>query len=325
MTFKKFFLILAGAPAALFLALWAALWVVPEMEYMDGEYPYWMQQRDYLLRDSDKREVIFLGDSVMQVAMIPKLIGEDTYNLALGATTPVEAYYSLKFYLEHHPMPRAVFCGFHPGHYTSLAQYSDRTLYVRYFSEETEREIEKEILAREHTGTEEAEFVKRRIACNSRLPSVYVGAALNGAFLRGDSNREMYRQIAEDRGHLRNERENTQKGLNLWLNEKDFVPRKTIDFYFQKMMALAAEKNIPFYVISLPMDNVSCEVLAKTDMPRDYYSYLENAARPYGAKVFAEIDSYEPKYFGDRSHLNERGAELFSKRFKEKFYDRLPE
>lgn len=121
------FLLIALMAAFRWVLLWRVQWT-----YMDSDFPYWEQQNDYIRAKSDRQEIIFLGDSRTKAAVNPNGFCENAYNLALGGSTAVEMYYSLKRYLKYHPKPEMVIAAFAEYHYSSDEFFKTRNLYLHY-------------------------------------------------------------------------------------------------------------------------------------------------------------------------------------------------
>ena len=94
MNSKRFVISIVLIIFSLIGIIYAALWILPEEKYMQGEYSAWKQQKEYSLQ-KHAREVILLGDSRMKIDVNAVEL-DNTYNMALAGSSPIEAYYTLK-------------------------------------------------------------------------------------------------------------------------------------------------------------------------------------------------------------------------------------
>ena len=114
-----FFLLLGPALLALYIA-------AQPINFSDRAYPLWAHQLD-VARGSDHdpnatppldepMRGLIMGDSRVQAALIPDAIGPRVRSLALMSSTPIDSYFLLRDYLEHHPAPAWIVFSFAPYH-----------------------------------------------------------------------------------------------------------------------------------------------------------------------------------------------------------------
>ena len=185
---------------------WALLWRV-QWTYMDSDFPYWEQQNDYIRAKGDVPEVIFLGDSRTKAAVNPNGLCENAYNLALGGSTAVEMYYSLKRYLKYHPKPEMVIAAFAEYHYSSDEFFKTRNLYLHYTNLFETIEV---LLVTYMDVKRPLHSLRSLRKFNDELldalkyyllfPQKYSAACINGNFQREESNRATYRETVENKG-----------------------------------------------------------------------------------------------------------------------------
>ena len=291
---------------------------------MDGEYPFWMQQKDYINSYSNKREIIFLGDSRMQAAIIPAELCDNSYNLAVGGATTVEMYYSLKKYLKNHPKPEKVIMGFGGFHYQGSEAYKTRTHYFHFLS--LREEIESQYMrykayktVNNKTIDLKAEIIDS-LKYNFLFPQKYSGACINSKFKRGEANHKFYDKTYADKGHMyfgAMAKESTE--LNSEARQKDFEIDVWIEFYLKKIVALCHDNNIPLYIEQLPMNEASFEAISTSDWYNDFQACLIQMADKSKIPINTVIPCYPSDCFGDPSHLNENGAMRFTAEIKEKY------
>ncbi len=106
------------------------------------------------------------------------------------------------------------------------------------------------------------------------------------------------------------------KNPNLWDNQ-------TLS-YFIKTLELAEEKNKKIIFIKYPLTKeYNNELLKHNPSLENHYSKLfkliENTTKDYSFLDYSMDFLNNPEYFGDSDHLNQLGAEVFSKQINEDF------
>ena len=312
--FAALFLLIAAVALGRFVLL-----SLVQYSYMDGEFPWWMQQKDYVHTKSDKQEIIFLGDSRMKAGIIPAELCGNAYNLAVGGGTTVEMYYSLGDYLKFHPKPEMVVMGFCIAHYVGEGCFTSRDLYFHFLP--LKNQLEAQYIGYKKCGWGFPKFKEKVIDTfkyTLLFPQKYSASCVNSRFRRGEWNHSEYEKNAQNKGHMyfgMNERDgnfNGDAGIN-------FIPDARNDFYMRKIIALCKNHEIPFFIEQLPMNTASWEKLQETNCYPSLKNYLNSLAQETGISVELAIPCYEPECFGDASHLNPRGAERFTAEIKAKY------
>lgn len=298
---------------------WLLLWHV-QYAYMDDEFPWWMQQKDYVRAKDDVPEVIFLGDSRMKAAVIPGEICGNAYNLAVGGGTTIEMYYSLRRYLKYHPKPEKVIMAFAAAHYIGEGGFTSRDLYFHFLP--LWEQLEAQYVGYRQKGWRKVQWFRAKIIDTLKydllFPQKYSAACINSRFRRGEFNRAQYQQNAANKGHQYFGRAestpdcNGDAGMN-------FIPDGRGDFYLRKIISLCKERGIPLFIEQLPVNEASYQHFSETDFYPKYRSYLSNLSGETGVPVECEVPCYPPECFGDASHVNWRGAERFSAEIKAKY------
>ena len=298
---------------------WVLLWNV-QYTYMDGEYPFWMQQKDYINSYNNKREIIFLGDSRMKAAIIPAELCDNSYNLAVGGATTVEMYYSLKRYLKKHPKPEKVIMGFGGFHYQWSDCYKTRTHYFHFLS--LREEIESQYMRykiEKHKLIELKTEIIDSLKYNLLFPQKYSAACINSTFTRGELNHLFYDYTSAEKGQMYFGRAEESSELTVEAGVKNFTLDVWVDLYFQRIVALCNDNSIPLYIEQLPMNEASFEAISTSDWYNDFQACLIQMADKSKIPINTVIPCYPSDCFGDPSHLNENGAMRFTAEIKEKY------
>ncbi|MCH5280559.1 MAG: hypothetical protein J1E61_03755 [Lachnospiraceae bacterium] len=281
------------------------------------------QQKDYVTENHDDNRVIILGDSRTKAGMIPEVLSGDCYNLALGGTTPIEGYYTLKEYLENHPAPQCVFISYAPMHYMGIDALWTRNIYFHVMNDEDAVELfqiaassqEKEQILPEHYFINYAMY-------RFYLPNKY-GTAVKNAISsdRLDVNREKYDQVTLARGQNYFGLANGSSDVNGEAKEVDFIPSETVTLYLQRIFDLCNEEGIRVIVEQMPMNETSRLILTE-DFKTHFRVYINKLAEDNPTvEISGELYMYPNAYFGDADHLNPEGASAFCQFMKERYYD----
>lgn len=298
------------------------IWLIPEKDYFDGEYPFWKQQRDYTHTPNDEPQILFLGDSAFKAAVIPELIGDSAYNLSLGGAGPIEMYYSLKNYLENHPKPQRVFISFAPMHFTYLERYRDRTLYFHFLSPQEQIESQLNILNFDDMPLSD----KLLMSMDNwqyllKFPTKYFHTIKDSELKRGHFNEEHYQQAANERGHMFFGRD--PEWFNHYQIHKqlkiDFKPLQIEDYYLRKLLQLCIAGDIPVNMLQTPINKITYAEASKYDYFPPYQEYLQSLAKELNISIESDLVFYDVTLFGDELHLNEKGAEIYSNNLKRKY------
>ena len=317
MSDKKFVTIISGTLVSLIIIFYLLALFLPEERYMDDEYPSWLQQRDYISTKGSKQEVLLLGDSRIKVGVLATKLGENTYNLALGGGSPIEMYYTLKTYLNHHPAPKAIIISFGPIHYTQMASYTARGMYFHYYDDETIKYVNSVIYKMDGKDlTSDAKMFKYR------LPNVYMQPILKSIIKpRTRENRDLYERARKEKGRLfRKNEHNERKSVYIpESKDKGFIPLKSLTFFMEEIIQLCQNNNIPVYVEQTPMGNPGYQKLKENGYFTDYKTYLKAFQEKFRIPINYDVPLYEAQYFQDASHLNIKGAQKYTLELRNKY------
>lgn len=300
-----------------FIILPLYCWAFP-MFYMDDEYAMYKQQRDYcntpVAEGAKDNEIVILGDSRAKAGFVPELLGENTYNLALGGATPIEGYYSLKEYLANHEKPKTVILAYAPMHYMDVDTLWTRTVYFHNIKNKDFMEILNTAKAYEKTDKILIDNYKvEYLMYKCYMPNKYATALKNSGFLfRHKKTVAKYEDMIINKGHTFYGTEEYSSGVNWEAHEMDFVASDIIDLYLRKMIEMCRENGIQVMIEQLPMNETSYGIL-QPDFKTHYKEYMMGLAVAYpDVRVAIKPYCYNNEYFGDADHLNEKGCRVFS-------------
>ena len=293
------------------------------MWYMDGEYAMYRQQKDYVTENHDDNRVIILGDSRTKAGMVPDVLSEECYNLALGGTTPIEGYYTLKEYLNNHPAPKCVVISYAPMHYMGIDALWTRNIYFHVMNDEDAAELFQIVAA----GNEKEEILPKHYLLEYAmyrfyLPNKYGRAVKNSLFSnRRTANLEKYDQVTLSRGQNYFGMAKESSDVNGEAKETDFIPSETVTLYLQRIFDLCEEQGIRVIVEQMPMNETSRRILTQ-DFKDHYRAYMSQLALDNPTvQISGELYMYTNNYFGDADHLNSEGAYEFSQFMRQRYPD----
>ncbi|MBR5361259.1 MAG: hypothetical protein IK123_10255, partial [Lachnospiraceae bacterium] len=94
---------------------------------------------------------------------------------------------------------------------------------------------------------------------------------------------------------------------------------RLITAYFGRLLKLCSDNGIQTVVLQAPMNRASYDMLHE-DYVDEYTSYMKAFAQDYKDISFeTEIPCYDNRYFGDSSHLNDRGARYYTGELIDKY------
>lgn len=293
------------------------------MWYMDEEYAMYRQQKDYVTENNDYNRVIILGDSRTKAGMVPDILSEECYNLALGGTTPIEGYYTLQEYLKNHPAPECVVISYAPMHYMGIDALWTRNIYFHVMNDEDAAELFRiAALSQEKEEILPKYYLMDYAMYRFYLPNKYGTAVKNSLFSnRRTANLEKYDQVTLSRGQNYFGLASESSDVNGEAKEADFILSETVTLYLQRILDLCEEEGIRVIVEQMPMNETSRHILTE-DFKFHYEMYInELAAANPTVQISGELYRYPNNYFGDADHLNPEGAREFSQFLRQRYPD----
>lgn len=308
------------------ILVWIFLAAFPAV-YMDGEYSYYTQCKDYRsgkshLPDSD---ILILGDSRAKSALIPKEISPSCFSLAEGGSTGIEAYFTLKEYIEHRGIPKKVILSVGSYHFVNFDGFWTRSVYFDFLSTEQASEVirtakeNREVDALSEAGGKGlADLLEYKI----KSPTKYMSALVHSfGENRKQINEEAYREMVQEKGF--------KSFVSWWPTSvehdmESFELLSTLDAYYRKTIDLCIENGIEVYSVNTPL---IADTFEETEDIRDAFSaYLQQLKEDYPESRYplvhieTELESYDGRYFDDADHLNPEGAARYTAQFKANYF-----
>lgn len=295
------------------LPRWFYVWRYP-MKYMDGEYPYWMQQKHYINKRGSADNIIALGDSTMKAAIRPLLAhGTKIANLALGGGTTVESYYALKTYIKNHGTPDAVIMGYHMVHYVANECNITRTLYFNYLDPLQILAVRCRASRLKDPYWGAPSIDDKIVKYKLRIPNMYKAAlekSVDGK--RYAFNQRKYQKTADERGYMHFGTRDGFYGKSYIARWKDFKANELIDLYLHRIIDLCIKRGIPLIIVQMPIESASAPFVDVSVLQK-IEQYFEALQEEYPTcDIHTKMVWFDNSLFGDGNHLNASGAKEFT-------------
>ncbi len=286
--------------------------------------------------------ILFLGDSRLNTGIKNEEI-KNSYMLASGGATSIEMYYLLRNFIKNQYKPDTVFLSLSPRSFVEAFAFWNLSTKNEFFKDNEMDSILKysEILDNNDLLTTkmhdiadpgmESEYGK--IFQSPRIYYLsykwkYIGhyqpdmrrnimsfsnrkyKALKGEMMSLNGRRE-YKTLKDSCSEL-----NFETGLSV------FRVNPLLDHYFKKILKLCKEEGIFVIFDFMPM-NESSENSLKESFIADYEKYIESISKEFDGFSFSDtMYFYKDYFFGDPSHLNEKGMLEFTEYIKNRYFDK---
>lgn len=297
--------------------IWIALYAKKNlMAFSDEEAPYYIWNRDFCSTTQEKEyDVVILGDSVSNAAYMPEILSDSTVNLALGGTTPMENYYTMKEYLENNTAPQTVYISFMDSHLQRAECYWKRSMYShRYSARDSWEMLQSAKKYYEENIYTESSYLDW-IAYELYLPSKYITSLTNASFnTRLEGNINAYESDGLRKGRYIAVGNNEGSVVKTY---DSFYVASLFDNYYNRLIALCLENDITVRIIKLPLLNSDTFTEGYIEQFNVYYEDLKE--KYPGITVDWWNVGYDSNCFCDSHHMNTHGAFKFSVELKEKY------
>lgn len=318
-----FFILLGPALLALYIA-------TQPINFSDRAYPLWARQLE-IARESNASGAavplnepargLIMGDSRVQAALIPDEIGPRVQSLALMSSTPIDSYFLLRDYLEHHAAPEWIVVSFAPYHLQRDNESFFWTHSVKYGAHGLGDF--RRLLARSHAlgepllpGAGRLRVAAEWLLYRAKFPPYYM-AELKAAnlFSRRKQNLATASEIEEGRGHYFYGCGDGSSAISKEATLEAFQASPLLDSYLRSGIEMAINAGSQVLLRAMPMNESSHHALSSR-FAADYHGYLESLGRAYPPIVAdPELPFLPDSHFSDGSHVNQRGAKRLSGEF----------
>lgn len=308
----------------LFLLVWGIFAVVVRnfgMYVYDEEYASYKETLDYVNNKmNDNSEVLIFGDSTAKAAIIPELIHDKTYNLAMAGSTPIESYYMFENYLINHKKPKTVILMYYMAGLDVIGDFFwDRTVYFDCLKYKEFQEIYQTGLFPDKNGM--FKFMEYKLC----LPNKYY-APLKNALLedRYEINAKEYKTSKKNRGqHYFGTKESFAPDNVPIKSREHFKPLPIVELYLNKIIQVCIDNDINVIIEQHPI-NLSTKINMQESFRLEYVAFMEKLQSKYPSiKVNTEINVQPDTWFGDFIHCNKEGATGVTNNIANKYIDIL--
>jgi hypothetical protein len=311
-----------------FIVTAAAIWLwsaTGDMSFRDAEYPMWMAKKQMVAACRDW-DVAILGDSRAMADLVPGHLGPSVVNLALGGGTPIEMYYTVQRMMNCPRVPHAIIMSFSAYHFMIHDIYWGRTADFNFLTLDQMEEVRTNTNAlHAHPGTYETDFfgnlegILKNYLYALKFP-MHGLTFMAHNFYQGRlrENRIILEQIFESRGYHVFGNANGSKLISDDAGFPAFKEDPLMDYYTDRTLALFKARNIPVYFMATPVSDVSYDRMAPAFIA-GFTRYLDAYQTRYDNfhVIGAPVVAISSAYFGDGSHLNERGAVFWTDRVRD--------
>ena len=297
----------------LFVAAEAILYL-NRAEFIDDFWNKFIINEHVLIELPKDYDYLIVGDSIQKTGIKVTDVSGDILNLGLPGGKPMSLYLLLKRYLENHKPPKAIFL------YVDPEPALDSTYVIlRYFVNIPELVfIWKDLTAEE-----------RRVFFMRYWPSLdlrKVGLTKRDVY-RG-SNALFVDTLKKNNGYMPSPRSGNSLSEDFFIKNKQRLQYKVsiskIDVkYLNKLMALANSRRIKVVLLGFVVPKELYVALENTGFNKDYDTFYGKMRRDYPSaysikKPMMYIDN---KYFGDYSHVNKKGSDIYTRYFKNQIFE----
>lgn len=313
----KFIIKVAAALLPLWV-IWAYTALFP-VNYQNTTYTLFKWNKDFISTGQEKRyDVVFLGDSLINAAVLLEILSEETVNLAKSMCSPVEAYYTLEEYLAHNQPPKVCYVGF-SNNIMNVKSTTDAYFLMHQLGFKEAIDVAWnawDLMAHNQEAKRSESFVSYYDSIDllgwvkklCYFPSEYMTYLINSRF-NGRKADNLYwidytkrhrgvwtvRSASVDHSH-----DGEQEKL------EEYKVQPMMDRYFSKIVELCKEHGIVLRVVDPPYpDYVEYTDDYKTQYLDYYQAYADGYEKMTIAGIFKNLPS---SCYGDGYHLNLHGA-----------------
>jgi hypothetical protein len=313
--------ILLGIVFVAFGSFWVFSAKTPD-KYMDQDYGQWEAKTD-MLRRCELGDLSIIGDSRASAGIVPaQLLPLNVRNLALTGSTPIEGYYELKRILDCPNTPKLLILSYSARQFEEINWFWLHAARYGFFSfseleeaRQAEASIGISYLYKGSFGTEPPGMLKNWLYVSKFPPLNFASMLAARGFRRGQINDSIRRETLESGGqHLEGTAQcATQAGWEA--TQETFHPNPLVTLYLERLIAMSHQHGVRIYFLMPPVSETTSGRL-RSAYQQEFSAFLGQIMREHPdiqliGPAFPVMDDCS---FGDEHHLNQRGAEAFTKR-----------
>jgi hypothetical protein len=314
---KKFLTVVTITCAAIVASFWAAAANL-RMGFMPQEYAMWLTRKDLIDR-CQLAPIIIQGDSRPAAGLLPSHIGGAT-NLAFGGASPVETFYAAQSILKCDRSPRRVLLSISPALFTTSSYFWDRTVLFGFLTYDQLEEIRSKSRTFQETMFYQApkfgdwDAILENWLHSVSFPSYYTSYMVNHLILgRLKVNTAVKEETQASSGQHSYGLDDGSSDVADDAAIREFRPSPMFNYYLERLLEDYAKRGTRVDFVALPINRSTFDKM-NPQVISDFHNYLYELTLAHQnfhilGPAIAELDD---NFFGDSSHLNKRGAILFS-------------
>ena len=286
--------------------------------FMPGEYAM-LQTKQRLIGACALPGTVILGDSRAVAGFIPAEI-PGTINLAMGGMSPVELYYTARHLLACPQAPRRIILSLSIPQFLSADYYWVRSA---PFGILTFGEME-DVRRRSRALGDDSLYGAAKVGDVDAILSdwlyahdfpPFVAGAMWHAHLLGRlrSNRALSEATIQSGGQHLYGTDAGSDGVSIDGLHDRFQVSPLIDQSMRRMLALLAARGTQVLFMAAPMNRATGATVSAA-LREEFDAYLAGLAGEYrNFRIVGDpLPVWDDKWFGDTTHMNQAGAEVFS-------------
>jgi hypothetical protein len=285
------------------------------------EYIMWKYQKESIsnIIKSDNDHInIILGDSRGMASIKPNLLFGNFQNLSVGGGTFFEGCIALKKILKYKKVDTLILC-YSSGHFEQSDVLMERTIPYNYIDKEDLKElIEIEnrnnlIIDLKNGSTPSLLHNLDRYLIYDHFPlyfrSIFMDNLQNNYL--PDGGKLIINNLSSSKGYSLFGKADSTNDFSEESYQTKFKLNLVIQYYFYQIDSLIRKNNIVCYFVTPPICEISYEK-NKTKYFEEYVNHLQQLKNKSSIHIKDSIIIYNHKLFGDASHLNAKGATIFT-------------
>jgi len=262
--------------------------------------------------------VLFLGESrVNSNINFTQIPG--AWSFAAGGSSAVEQYCMLKKYLQKFPKPDTVYISISPRFLRSTYAFWHLAVRNDFFSAKEFTEII-ETSKKAEADTFPEYFAKAKFYAYKYRWFPYYQTDVQQNFLQNTKaeNTELRKYAYRNKGAQPHPGLNENGCSDLFVEAAytNFAVPPILDFYFNAIFETCSKHGIYVIFESMPFNETSFKKLSPIFV-EEYTQYIKNYANKYpNFNINSSVYAYPDSLFGDPSHLNSKGKQVFTDSLK---------
>jgi len=268
----------------------------------------------------DSVKTLLLGESRLNAAINTQLI-DHSLMFAPGGATSIENYYALQKYLKSHKKPETVFLSISPRFMSELFAFWEYACRNDFFTFSEINEIVENNSKLENSDLLGNFVFLKFMSYRLKYLAYYQGDMFdNHLFFAKNRNVELLKDLYLNHGERMYPQQNGSSELNYETHYTSFKYEGLLDFYFHKILNECKEQKIHLISESIPM-NYSSHKKLSDNFVKTYQVYMKTIQNQYPEfSISDSLYSFPDSLYGDASHLNLKGKQLFSELMLQKYF-----